>query len=78
MIHLETLGGLAVLSNNGVVVGGGFGGEEEVVLLEVSAEDLGGGFVGKLVDESELLELDEAGEGVFAFTVEVSAFVIEL
>ena len=76
--YLEFLGGGGVVGQDGVEVGGGLGGEEKVVLLEVTTEDLGGGLVGELVDEGELLGADELDQIFLGGSGEVSALVIEL
>ena len=76
--YLEFLGGGGVVGQDGVEVGGGLGGEEEVVLLEVTAEDLGGGLVGELVDKGQLLLLDEGSQSFGTLTGKVDAAFIEL
>ena len=76
--YLEFLGGGGVVGQDGVEVGGGLGGEEEVVLLEVTAEDLGGGLVGELVDKGQLLLLDEGSQSFGTLTGKVDASFIEL
>ena len=76
--YLEFLGGGGVVGQDGVEVGGGLGGEEEIVLLEVTAEDLGGGLVGELVDKGQLLLLDEGSQSFGTLTGKVDAALIEL